>query len=656
MDQTDGSGSDWWKLHFLTALSVFLLVVFWGILLLVSSVLPDEESVVQESINNPFLELGYLSLGLAVLFIAVVLFVFSLSAGMLSIFAYYFDAKQMDGWSPNWKLYVFLSLVLTPYTTAPIYVLHRNRYFGNIDSIKNISFDWKPVIRPDRFSWRLVGFYTFISYFSLFVVVYSGMVYCGDGTCFSDNTEFYVVLIALSFILPVFPANALATKIGSLDLENKYLDLLFKPTREQAVSALILYLFAASLFVVWTIFLKPPYIGVLLSDVTGAFWETGHWVYPVVVLLLPPLLFESVTSFLPHHVLLAPVSFALSVSSGIILVLLGVPIWVALLSNGFRKVSDAFFDELRTNRVAWILPVAFVVFMLLSYAYLNVTVPFGRQLPQDAGFTEPKPPAQLTNDTARRTALEQARANSEKIVMTKVEALKPKWVVEEIDPYCYWTEIRHADVEGIYVETRCLPAYKITDEWSVRELELAINTEPQVYLINTTSIRKLEYPLHNGYIVKPGANLSYADLSGLDMREKSLYGANLTGAVLYGSDIKYSNLSQVDLWYANMSGSSLDSTSLAWANLDNLNLSNSDLIHVNFSYSSARHSDFSGSYMSWVDFTRADLRDADMRSTILDGESTNEFRYADLRGVNFSNANGSAFFEGAMTRNCTGCP
>jgi len=86
----------------------------------------------------------------------------------------------------------------------------------------------------------------------------------------------------------------------------------------------------------------------------------------------------------------------------------------------------------------------------------------------------------------------------------------------------------------------------------------------------------------NGYEIKPGADLEYADLrnadlSGADLRNANLryadleganlVGANLEGANLEDADLRNANLEDADLRYANLEGADLRSANLDGANV-----------------------------------------------------------------------------------------
>ena len=82
--------------------------------------------------------------------------------------------------------------------------------------------------------------------------------------------------------------------------------------------------------------------------------------------------------------------------------------------------------------------------------------------------------------------------------------------------------------------------------------------------------------------IKSRADLSWANLSGVDLSEANLSGANLSGADLSranlsGVDLSEADLSRADLSWANLSGADLSRSDLSWANLSRANLSGADL-------------------------------------------------------------------------------
>ena len=63
----------------------------------------------------------------------------------------------------------------------------------------------------------------------------------------------------------------------------------------------------------------------------------------------------------------------------------------------------------------------------------------------------------------------------------------------------------------------------------------------------------------NGYVIEPGADLSYAELRDADLWAANMDGANLWGANLIGTKLTGANLSDSDLYSAKLSGADLTS-------------------------------------------------------------------------------------------------
>ena len=143
-----------------------------------------------------------------------------------------------------------------------------------------------------------------------------------------------------------------------------------------------------------------------------------------------------------------------------------------------------------------------------------------------------------------------------------------------------------------------------------------------------------------------GADLSYAnmsdlDLTGINLRAANLNYTNLQGAYLNGADLRYTWLTGADLtgaglrqaglhvaWLngANLSGAYLNGAYLSGANLHDANLSGADL---NSAY--LRYATMNDANLNSADLSGADLSNAILSNAILDG--------ADLSGANLSGAN-----------------
>jgi uncharacterized protein YjbI with pentapeptide repeats len=120
------------------------------------------------------------------------------------------------------------------------------------------------------------------------------------------------------------------------------------------------------------------------------------------------------------------------------------------------------------------------------------------------------------------------------------------------------------------------------------------------------------------------AELTFADLSGVNLREANLSGADLRMADLSGANLNIAYISVADLRGADLRGANLRFASLGLADLRDANLSGADLRDVNLS----------GANIEGADFRGADLRGAYHRSTNLRGAY---HRNADLRGATLCN-------------------
>ena len=116
------------------------------------------------------------------------------------------------------------------------------------------------------------------------------------------------------------------------------------------------------------------------------------------------------------------------------------------------------------------------------------------------------------------------------------------------------------------------------------------------------------------------ANLSWAELTGVDLREANLKGADLRRAHVMNGDFRDAvltdaNLSNADLWQADLRLADLKS-----ADLWEVDLSRADLRRADLTDAEVRVTD-----LRWADLRWADLRGADL--------SRSDLRWADLRGA-----------------------
>jgi hypothetical protein len=154
---------------------------------------------------------------------------------------------------------------------------------------------------------------------------------------------------------------------------------------------------------------------------------------------------------------------------------------------------------------------------------------------------------------------------------------------------------------------------------SSEEIEAATDDE-------ATSVATTVVTVKGGqYLIRPGA----------DLTEANLYGADLREAILRGADLREADLRGAYFYRANLDGAHLREANLDGANLDEAHLRGADL----------REAHLRGAY-----FYRADLREANLTEADLYGADLREadLREADLRGAYFYRADlDGAHLDGA---------
>ncbi len=131
-------------------------------------------------------------------------------------------------------------------------------------------------------------------------------------------------------------------------------------------------------------------------------------------------------------------------------------------------------------------------------------------------------------------------------------------------------------------------------------------------------------------------NLSYADLSGMDLSNKDfsnsiLYRANLSNTILNGT-----NLSGADLRNANLKGSSINNPILFNTDFKNADFTDSTITNTDLSYSELRNTIFKNANFLNTNLEGADLREATLSNSKIDFVTSN-FKYAVTDNVDFSN-------------------
>jgi uncharacterized protein YjbI with pentapeptide repeats len=163
------------------------------------------------------------------------------------------------------------------------------------------------------------------------------------------------------------------------------------------------------------------------------------------------------------------------------------------------------------------------------------------------------------------------------------------------------------------------------------------------------------------------ADLSYKNLSGLDLRNANLYRVNLRNANLRSADLRKANLRKADLRKAALRNANLRNADLRNADFRKANLSNADLrkaalrnadlayadlreadlIDANLSNTDLREANLSNADLSKADLNNADLGNADLSEANLYRAN---LRNADLREANLSNADLSGAYISEDTK------
>ena len=87
----------------------------------------------------------------------------------------------------------------------------------------------------------------------------------------------------------------------------------------------------------------------------------------------------------------------------------------------------------------------------------------------------------------------------------------------------------------------------------------------------------------NGYEIKPGADLSEANLFKANLSDVNLSEADLIGANLFRANLRSANLSEANLFRANLNRANLSEADLSGANLIGANLSDANLSDADLS-------------------------------------------------------------------------
>ena len=115
------------------------------------------------------------------------------------------------------------------------------------------------------------------------------------------------------------------------------------------------------------------------------------------------------------------------------------------------------------------------------------------------------------------------------------------------------------------------------------------------------------------------ANLSNADLNGIDLSNANLRGAILCDADLSDADLSWADLSDADLSGADLSDANLRGAFLSDANLSGANLFGAELNNANLRGAYLGNTNLSGASLSGANLSRATLGKADLSGARLYG-------------------------------------
>ncbi len=165
--------------------------------------------------------------------------------------------------------------------------------------------------------------------------------------------------------------------------------------------------------------------------------------------------------------------------------------------------------------------------------------------------------------------------------------------------------------------------------------------------------------LPGGYLLGPGANLTSANLAGMDLTGIDLTGANLTsanlaGANLTGIDLTGANLTSANLANTNLTGIDLTGANLTGANLTSANLAGMDLTGIDLTGANLTSANLANTNLTGIDLTGANLTGANLTSANL---ANTNLTGADLTGAGLTGANltGATLTDATLTSaNLTG--
>ena len=143
------------------------------------------------------------------------------------------------------------------------------------------------------------------------------------------------------------------------------------------------------------------------------------------------------------------------------------------------------------------------------------------------------------------------------------------------------------------------------------------------------------------------ADLSYKNLSGLDLRNAKLYKANLNNADLSSADLRKADLCEADLSEADLRNVNLYGANLNKADLSSADLNNADIREADLREANLNNAELIKANLIKADLNKADLIDADLSKANLYRAN---LRNADLREANLSNADLSGAYISEDTK------
>ena len=146
---------------------------------------------------------------------------------------------------------------------------------------------------------------------------------------------------------------------------------------------------------------------------------------------------------------------------------------------------------------------------------------------------------------------------------------------------------------------------------------------------------KKPFPVIDGHVIKPGAKLAEANLSGANLHNANLYRANLHGADLIRADLHNANLHGADLRDANLYGADLHNANLYRADLRDANLIMAQLIRADL-----QGVNLQGAYLAKANLHGAHLYSAELHGADLRGAKLGDIREAFVTGAKVVNGRG----------------